>query len=109
MRVIKGNNEYVLRGVIRARSPEFSISISRTIVTVGVKTRLRLTVTNGGRGKATGARLEIDPPPGRLGLYAAVLLKALQLHVIEALGLVTAALLLLEAVWHKLKGGRDTV
>ena len=63
----EGNNEYVLRGVIRARSPEFSISISRTIVTVGVKTRLRLTVTNGGRGKAMGARLEIDPPPGQLG------------------------------------------
>ena len=60
----EGNNEYVLRGVIRARSPEFSISISRTIVTVGVKTRLRLTVTNEGRGKATGACLEIDPPPG---------------------------------------------
>jgi len=36
-------------------------------VIVGVKTRLRLTVTNGGRGKATGARLEIDPPPGQLG------------------------------------------
>jgi len=50
----EGNNEYVLRGVIRARSPEFSISISRTIVIVGVKTRLRLTVTNRGEGQGYG-------------------------------------------------------
>ena len=60
----EGNNEYVLRGAIRARSPELSLSISQAVVTAGVRTKLRLTVANVGRGRAVNARLEIDPPPG---------------------------------------------